>query len=161
MRLTMYTDYGLRALSRLAAEPDRIFTTDEIASEFSISRNHLVKVIRDLASCGILAAQHGTIARGFRLARAPETITIGEIVRLLESRKDPIDCLRTDGETCSPAAKCTLLTKLISAREAFLRELETTMLAECALPPSTDQRDAIGNKPKRDATAHSSTADFI
>ena len=39
MRLTSYTDFGLRALMRLAGEPDRSFTTDEIAGEFEISRN--------------------------------------------------------------------------------------------------------------------------
>ena len=31
MRLTSFTDYGLRALMRCAGEPDRVFTTDEIA----------------------------------------------------------------------------------------------------------------------------------
>jgi DNA-binding IscR family transcriptional regulator len=52
MRLTAFTDFGLRALMRLAGEPDRSFTTDEIASEFAISRHHLVKVVRRLAEAG-------------------------------------------------------------------------------------------------------------
>lgn len=143
MRLTMYTDYGLRTLARLASEPARFFTTDEIAAEFSISRNHLVKVIRDLANNGILAPQRGTTtARGFRLARAPDTLAIGEIVRLLESRKAPMDCVRTDGGTCTPAGRCLLGRRLDAAREAFLRELDTTMLVECALAPVADAHGA-------------------
>ncbi|MGH9811067.1 MAG: Rrf2 family transcriptional regulator, partial [Terriglobia bacterium] len=34
MRLTTFTDFGLRALMRLAGEPDRPFSTGEIAAEF-------------------------------------------------------------------------------------------------------------------------------
>ncbi len=49
MRLTSFTDFGLRALMRLAAEPGRVFTTEEIAGELKISRNHLTKVIQALA----------------------------------------------------------------------------------------------------------------
>jgi Rrf2 family nitric oxide-sensitive transcriptional repressor len=156
MRLTMYTDYGLRALTRMAAEPDRTFTTDEIASEFGISRNHLVKVIRDLAGSGILSAQHGA-ARGFHLARDPETITIGEIVRLLESRKSSIDCFRPSGHVCHPADQCLLTTRLSAAREAFLRELDTTMLIDCAFAPQTDEEDG---ELHRAATKHDGATDY-
>ena len=53
MRLTAFTDFGLRALMRLAGEPDRSFSTDDIATEFGISRNHLTKVVRDLAEGGL------------------------------------------------------------------------------------------------------------
>lgn len=141
MRLTMYTDYGIRALTRMAAEPDRIFTTDDIADEFRISRNHLVKVIRDLASSGILSAQHGSTARGFQLARDPETITIGEIVRLLESRKSLIDCFRPSDHACHPADQCLLSKRLNAAREAFLHELDNTMLIDCAFAPQSDDED--------------------
>ena len=47
MRLTSFTDFALRALMRLAGEPDRSFATSEIAAEFGISRNHLAKVVRE------------------------------------------------------------------------------------------------------------------
>ena len=59
MRLTSYTDFGLRALMRLAAEPERSFTTDEIAGEFEISRHHLIKVVRGLAEAGYVTTQRG------------------------------------------------------------------------------------------------------
>ena len=59
MRLTSFTDFALRALMRLAGEPDRSFATSEIAAEFGISRNHLAKVVRDLAEAGFIATQRG------------------------------------------------------------------------------------------------------
>jgi Rrf2 family transcriptional regulator, nitric oxide-sensitive transcriptional repressor len=85
MRLTSFTDYGLRALIRLAAEPDRVFTADEIAREYGIPRNHLIKVVRDSADGGFVTTHRGG-GGGFRLARPVETISIGDVVRRLEAR---------------------------------------------------------------------------
>ena len=76
MRLTSFTDFALRALMRLAGEPDRSFATNEIAAEFGISRNHLAKVVRDLADSGFIATQRG-VGGGFSLARPAQSITIG------------------------------------------------------------------------------------
>ena len=77
MRLTSFTDFALRALMRLAGEPTRSFATNEIASEFGISRNHLAKVVRDLADGGFVATQRGA-GGGFTLARPARSITLGE-----------------------------------------------------------------------------------
>ena len=133
MRLTSFTDFGLRALMRLAGEPDRMFTTEEIASEFAISRNHLTKVIRDLAKRGYLATQRG-VGGGFRLTRPPASITIGEIVRALEQREALVECFRQDGGQCVLTPRCGLKGRLAAAREAFLLELDKTTLADCAYP---------------------------
>jgi Rrf2 family nitric oxide-sensitive transcriptional repressor len=67
MRLTAFTDYGLRALMRLAGDPERVFTTEEVAKEFSISRNYLTKVVQELADAGFVATHRGG-GGGFRLA---------------------------------------------------------------------------------------------
>jgi len=83
MRLTSFTDFALRALMRLAGEPARSFATNEIAAEFGISRNHLAKVVRDLADGGFIATQRGA-GGGFSLARSARSITLGEVVRALE-----------------------------------------------------------------------------
>jgi Rrf2 family nitric oxide-sensitive transcriptional repressor len=133
MRLTSFTDYGLRALMRLAGEPDRSFTTDELAGELRISRNHLAKVVQELARAGYLKAQRGA-GGGLRLSRAPDAISLGEIVRLLERRHAIVECFRADGGGCTLTAACRLRSKLAAAREAFLRTLDATALAECAHP---------------------------
>ena len=131
MRLTAFTDFALRALMRLAGEPARSFATHEIASEFGISRNHLAKVVRDLADGGFISTQRGA-GGGFTLARAPQSITLGEVVRALEARHALVECFREDGGSCVLTPRCRLKAKLASAREAFMRELDATTLAECA-----------------------------
>lgn len=131
MRLTSFTDYGLRALMRLAAAPDRVFNTDQIASELGVSRHHLTKVVQDLAKGGYLKTQRGA-AGGIRLARTAETITLGEVVRLLERRHAIVECYRSDGGSCTLSPNCRLKSKLAEAREAFMRELDKTTLDQCA-----------------------------
>ncbi|MGD9885053.1 MAG: Rrf2 family transcriptional regulator [Reyranella sp.] len=140
MRLTAFTDYGLRALQRLAGEPDRLFTTDEIAREFVISRHHLVKVIRELADAGFIRTLRGA-GGGFRLARPAEEISLGAVVRQLEARHAMVECFRADGGACVLTPSCRLKGKLAAAAEVFLSELDKTSLAECAyLPPSSRRR---------------------
>ena len=133
MRLTAFTDFALRALMRLAGEPARSFATSEIASEFGISRNHLAKVVRDLADGGFISTQRGA-GGGFTLARPPQAITLGEVVRALEARHALVECFRDDGGCCVLTPRCRLKVKLAAAREAFMRELDATTLAECAYP---------------------------
>jgi len=133
MRLTQFTDFGLRALMRLAGEPGRAFTTDEIAREFRISRNHLTKVVRELAGAGFVTTQRGA-AGGFRLARPPQSVTLGQVVRALENREALVECFRDDGGACVLTPRCRLKRRLATAREAFLRELDATTLAECTYP---------------------------
>jgi Rrf2 family transcriptional regulator, nitric oxide-sensitive transcriptional repressor len=133
MRLTAFTDFGLRALMRLAGEPERSFSTNEIATEFRISRNHLTKVVRDLAESGFVTTQRG-VGGGFRLARPAQSIRLGEVVRALEQRHATVECFRADGGACVLTARCRLKARMAGAREAFLRELDATTLAECAYP---------------------------
>ena len=141
MRLTTFTDFALRALMRLAGEPQRSFSTSEIAEEFGISRNHLAKVVRDLGSSGFITTQRG-VGGGFSLARPPQAITLGEVVRALEEESALVECFRQDGGDCVLTPRCRLKSRLAAAREAFLRELDKSTLAECAYPARPRRRAA-------------------
>jgi Rrf2 family nitric oxide-sensitive transcriptional repressor len=141
MRLTAFTDFGLRALMRLAGEPDRSFSTNEIATELGISRNHLTKVIGDLARGGFITTRRGA-GGGFRLARPSQAITLGQVVRALEQRQALVECFRDDGGACVLTPRCRLKLRLAQAREAFLRELDATTLADCAYPGNVKARAA-------------------
>lgn len=59
MRLTAFTDYGLRMLMRMASAPDRAFSTAELAEEFGLSRNHLAKIMQRLAGAGLIQTRRG------------------------------------------------------------------------------------------------------
>ena len=83
MRLTSFTDYGLRMLMRMASAPERAYSTAELAEEFGLSRNHLSKIMQRLSRGGIVETRRGS-GGGAMLARLPQDIRLGEVVRLLE-----------------------------------------------------------------------------
>ena len=131
MRLTAFTDYGLRVLLRLADDPGRTVTTEEIAEQHGISRNHLMKVVRDLADAGFVITRRGS-GGGMQLARPADDITIGEVVRRLEARHALVECFRIDGGACILNPGCRLKGRLRHAEEAFLADLDRSTLADCA-----------------------------
>ena len=132
MRLTTFTDYGLRALMRMASTPDRAFSTAELAQEFGLSRNHLAKIMQRLARSGIVETRRGG-GGGAVLSRAPETIRLGEVVRLLEQGHALVECFAPGGN-CTIDGCCRLKARLRSAEAAFLADLDRSTLADIALP---------------------------
>ncbi|WP_041797432.1 RrF2 family transcriptional regulator [Pararhodospirillum photometricum] len=133
MRLTLFTDLGLRTLMRLAGEPERLFTTEEISRDLKVSRNHLTKVVSDLAAAGFVQTRRGA-GGGFHLARSPETIIIGDVARALEGDQPLVECFQADGGACTLMPGCRLKGRLAAAQAAFFRELDGMTLAECATP---------------------------
>lgn len=134
MRLTSFTDFGLRALMRMASEPDRAFSTADLAAEFALSRNHLTKIMTTLAQASIVATRRGG-GGGAMLARAPDDIRLGEVVRLLEAGQPLVECFLASGGDCSITGCCRLKARLRSAEAAFLADLDRSTLADLALPP--------------------------
>ena len=65
MRLTEFTDHALRLLMYLGAHYGRMATIDAIALQYGISRNHLAKVVNELAGSGLIQTVRG---QGWRLA---------------------------------------------------------------------------------------------
>lgn len=80
MKLTLYTDHCLRLLAYLASRPERLSSIGDIARHYDISHNHLTKVAHDLRKAGYLEAVRGRNG-GIRLARPPEEVTLGDVVR--------------------------------------------------------------------------------
>ena len=132
MRLTSFTDFGLRALMRMASAPDRAFSTAELAGEFRISRNHLTKIMQRLARGGIVATRRGG-SGGAKLARSAGEIRLGEVVRLLEAGQPLVECFTPGGGNCVIDGCCRLKGRLRAAEAAFLAELDRSTLADIAL----------------------------
>jgi Rrf2 family nitric oxide-sensitive transcriptional repressor len=133
MRLTAFTDYGLRMLMRMASAPERAFSTAELAAEFGLSRHHLSKIMQLLAQGGLIATRRGS-GGGAVLARPAEDIRLGAVVRLLEQGKALVDCFAPGGGDCSLTGHCRLKARLRSAEARFLDELDRSTLAGIALP---------------------------
>ena len=134
MRLTSFTDYGLRMLMRMASRPDCAFSSAELAGEFGLSRNHLAKIMQHLARGGLIETRRGG-GGGAALARPASDIRLGAVVRLLEEGQPLVECLSEGGGACPLDGRCRLKTRLRSAEAAFVADLDRSTLADIALDP--------------------------
>lgn len=134
MRLTSFTDYGLRMLMRMASAPDRAFSTAELATEFGLSRNHLAKIMQKLASSGFVATRRGG-GGGAMLARPADQIRLGALIGALEDGYPLVECFAADGGNCSIDGQCRLKSRLRAAESRFLSDLDRSTLADIALTP--------------------------
>ncbi|WP_029059554.1 Rrf2 family transcriptional regulator [Stappia stellulata] len=133
MRLTAFTDFGLRALMRMAGEPGRALSTAELAGEFGISRNHLAKAVAALSAAGFVETRRGG-GGGAVLARSAAQMRLGDIVAVLEQRSALVECFQADGGACVVAPACRLKGILAGGRQRFIEELNLYTLADCPLP---------------------------
>ncbi|SEL04418.1 transcriptional regulator, BadM/Rrf2 family [Roseovarius nanhaiticus] len=142
MRLTSFTDYGLRMLMRMASAPERGFSTSELATEFGISRHHLSKIMQRLSAGGIVMTRRGGGGGGM-LARDAGDISLGQVVRLLEEGQPLVECFAPGGGECVIDGRCKLKARLRSAEAAFLKDLDRASLADIALAPPATLEGAI------------------
>ena len=135
MKLSAYSDYAIRVLMQTALRSPQRLTVAEVALTFGISRHHLVKVVHDLSRNGYLLTQRG-IGGGFTLARAPEDIRLGDIVRLGEESETVIDCLDGENHRCRLLPVCRLKSVLDEAAAAFFAVMDHYTLADLVKQPS-------------------------
>jgi len=133
MRLTKHTDYALRVLIYAAMHEDRLVSTEEIAETYGISAHHLVKIINNLGKEGILEVKRGRKG-GVRLARPPEKIVVGEVVRLTEPDFQMVECFDRSSKGCPIVSACGLIRPLEEATAAYIEVLDGYTLAEIIGP---------------------------
>jgi Rrf2 family nitric oxide-sensitive transcriptional repressor len=134
MYINRFSDLTLRILMYLAsrAEPMQATVTVRAAATLmNVPYNHLVKVTHQLGQHGFLITAKG-YGGGVRLARDPESITIGSILRVTEPAASVIDCA---AQACPLTGACILKDALDSGYQAFLSKLDEVTLAQVARTP--------------------------
>ena len=128
MQLDKFTDYALRVLVTLTTRaPDRV-PAGEIARVYGLSTNHLSKVATELVRTGFVASERGR-GGGLTLARAPEQINIGAVLRALKQGEPVVECFSSGG-SCLIQPACGLRNPLAEAQEAFFTSLDRYTLAD-------------------------------
>ena len=129
MQLTLYTDYSLRVLVYLGLKGDELSTISEIARHYGISRNHLVKVVHNLASHGFIQTSRGK-GGGMRLARPAHEVNIGDVVRHTEGSFNLVECFDVQSSGCPITPICKLKGALHRATRSFMAVLDSYSLAD-------------------------------
>ncbi|RVU31078.1 Rrf2 family transcriptional regulator [Neptunomonas marina] len=127
MRLTAFTDYGLRTLIYLAClPPEQLSSVSEVSNTYQVSQNHMVKVVGQLRKLGYIEAYRGKNG-GITLAKPAEEICIGEVIVALENHLDGVDCA---GTKCRLQPACQLRQALNEGMQAFVDVMNQYSLAD-------------------------------
>ena len=98
MKLSTKGRYGLQAMVDLGVySKEKHISLKSIAERLSMSENYLEQLMALLKKKNLVTSQRGAQG-GYALAKEPEEITIGEILRALEGSLAPTDCTCNDGE---------------------------------------------------------------
>lgn len=101
--------YALRMMLDLAMnQADGYVSLKDISQRQDISKKYLEQLVPDLSRAGFLLTARGTLG-GYRLSRAPEDYTVGEIIHIAEGDIAPVTCLRRQSQPCPHCADCMTL----------------------------------------------------
>jgi len=129
MKISLTTEYGIHSLIFLATQPrDRYTLLEDIAAAFPFSRTYLQKVCQTLARKGVLIAHRG-VQGGYLLARPPESVTLREIVEVLEDTSGIYRCLAYKRQ-CDFQGDCTISTIFQEIEDTIYASLEKITLAD-------------------------------
>ena len=145
MRLAEYTDYTLRVLMYCAARPQQRVTIGELAESHGVSKNHLMKIVNDLARQGLIETTRGR-GGGLRLLAEPEAIRIGDVVRATETDFRLVECFDATTNACILSPNCRLKHLFDEALAACFRTLDGATLVDMtqALPAAQGRRAGAG-----------------
>jgi Rrf2 family transcriptional regulator, nitric oxide-sensitive transcriptional repressor len=129
MQLTRFTDYSLRVPIFLAHRQGIHTTIKDVSDAHQISEDHLMKVVRRLATLGYIKTTRGKNG-GVGSARAPADISIGAVIRDVEVFT-PVECFTPcyDGR-CLLYPNCALRSALESAQLQYLKTLDAYSVAD-------------------------------
>jgi len=131
MRLTQQTNYAVRTLIYCAANPGRPSRVADIAASFEMSETHLFKILKVLVDNGFVRTIRGRNG-GLVLAKAPEDITVGAVVRAAEESFLLAECFESGRKDCPLITSCGFNGLLHEALEAFMNVLDAHTIAELA-----------------------------
>jgi len=128
MRLNQASDFALRILMLLATKKEPL-TIDVLSSELGLVKSHIMKIVAKLRHAGFLDSQRGRIG-GISLAKPAEEISVGQVVRVIESDFAIVECMQDGKSNCTFLPRCKLRQTIQRAKDAFLRVLDEQTLNE-------------------------------
>jgi Rrf2 family protein len=133
--------YGLKALIHLATFEGPCLAAD-IAAQNQIPRKFLDAILLELKNAGILTSKKGK-GGGYRLGRTAETITTGQVIRILDGALAPIACAsRTAYRKCSDCPDeeaCAVRDLMLDVRDSVALILDRTSIAALSARGSRDK----------------------
>ena len=133
MRIATKSHYGLRFMIDLAEHwGESPQSMREVAERQQISKKYLEQVAALLASKGLVKTSRGHRG-GYELARAPENITMADILEATEGDLELLDCLK-DSRMCDRSGGCLSIMAWQGLQRTMVDYLSSQSLQDLAKP---------------------------
>jgi Rrf2 family protein len=142
--LSMKAKYGLKALLRLAKEYGRgPWLIADLAAEEGIPKKFLELILLELKQQGVLQSKKGK-GGGYLLARRPDEISVGAVLRILDGTLAPVPCVGQSGyrpcDECKNPSACSIRLLMTEVHDATTGILDSTTLDQLARRGEGDLR---------------------
>lgn len=146
-------EYGVRLMVQLGRHYGMgPASLAEIAAEEDLPRAYLEQLVVSLREAGLVASTRGAHG-GYELARPPQDIVMGQVLRALEGPIAPMICATDDPEhaiLCDRSARCTVNVLWVRVRDAVVGALDSMTLADL-VPPRIPPADPLQPRPRQGA----------
>ncbi len=131
MKLSTKGHYGLRAMFELALHyGDDPIPLKMVAERQQLSENYLEQLIAALRKAGLVKSVRGAQG-GYILARKPDEITVGDVVRVLEGPIAPLECVNEeDPGHCDQFGCCISRNVWAKVRDSIVEVMDSISLAD-------------------------------
>jgi Rrf2 family protein len=147
MKLSRKSDYALRALFGLIASGGKApVSIRELAERYDVPKRFLEQIMLELKSKGWVRSIAGRDG-GFVLAKKPDEITMGEVVRHFDGVLAPIGCVSTTHyEQCSQEPVCRFRRVLLDVRNYTARRMDAATLAAVYAGPVVTREEVFSSE---------------
>lgn len=144
MRVSKKTDYALRALFTLAElQAPGPIPIRELARKNDVPKKFLEQIMLEMKERGWVQSLPG-VRGGYSLAKAPDKITLGEVIRHFDGILAPISCVSSTGYVhCTQEAACRFRRVFLDARNYVANLMDRATLAEVALKTPVGRQEVF------------------
>ena len=132
-------EYGIRALTHLARQPDQLSVVRQVSDAEGIPHYFLGKILQTMAKEGLVLSTKGP-GGGFRLAQPADEVTLYDIKAAIDGVDDLHECA-VGLEQCNDQMPCPLHDTFSPLRENIKQYLQETTLA--AMAKAVDRKHAV------------------
>jgi Rrf2 family protein len=95
MRISAKGEYAAKAVLYLSLHYPEVVTIHEVAQNHKIPIKYLEHIMLALKRAGLLESRRG-VRGGYTLARPPEKISVGEVLRVVDGKFSETSCIELD-----------------------------------------------------------------
>ncbi|UTW04930.1 SUF system Fe-S cluster assembly regulator [Amphritea atlantica] len=141
LRISKFTDYGTVILALMAHNPASTHSAASVARQVGLPGSTVSKLLKMMSRSGLLTSCRGKQG-GYTLAKAPQEISLAEVVEALEGPIGVTECSRQNG-LCQLESHCAIRRQWQGVNGVILNALQHVSLAALLHPPVMTKADAI------------------